>query len=152
MFDPLYIVLQIVCLQCLFYLGMGTIWELVHTFTKVPVSLDHFFSTNYINFVSYSGWIEILSMLLAGIFGFVFYLHYMSVLLSGILNNALINSVLLYSAWLLSFIVERAKKCVDFTFTLYFIHVLSCAFYQVWSKFFTHRIIFDVHRSAEPVS
>jgi hypothetical protein len=54
MFDPLYIVLQIVCLQCLFYLGMGTIWELVHTFTKVPVSLDHFFSTNYINFVSYS--------------------------------------------------------------------------------------------------
>lgn len=34
-------------------------------------------------------------------------------------------------AYLLSIIVERSKKCVDFTFTLYFVHIVACMFYQV---------------------
>lgn len=34
-------------------------------------------------------------------------------------------------AYLLSLIVERSKKCVDFTFTLYFIHIIACAYYYV---------------------
>jgi len=33
---------------------------------------------------------------------------------------------------LLSIIVEKSKKCVDFTFTLYFIHItVCCLYYQV---------------------
>jgi protein SYS1 len=31
---------------------------------------------------------------------------------------------------LLSKVVERARKCVDFTFTLYFIHILCCTMYE----------------------
>jgi hypothetical protein len=35
-------------------------------------------------------------------------------------------------AYLLSIIVEKSKKCVDFTFTLYFIHItVCCLYYQV---------------------
>jgi hypothetical protein len=37
----------------------------------------------------------------------------------------------LYSAWLLSVIVEKSKKCVDFTVTLYFIDIVFCVVYQV---------------------
>ena len=29
----------------------------------------------------------------------------------------------------MSIIVERAKKCVDFTFTLFFIHIIICTMY-----------------------
>eukprot|EP01035_Chromulina_nebulosa_P021292 gene21292-27588_t len=39
-------------------------------------------------------------------------------------------------SYLLLIIVEKSKKCVDFTFTLYFIHIIICTmFYQfplVW--------------------
>jgi len=36
-------------------------------------------------------------------------------------------------AYLLSIIVEKSKKCVDFTFTLYFIHItVCCLYYQVF--------------------
>ncbi|CAE7480729.1 sys1, partial [Symbiodinium microadriaticum] len=33
-------------------------------------------------------------------------------------------------AWLLSIIVEKSKKCVDFTFTCFFIHTVVCTFYE----------------------
>lgn len=40
-------------------------------------------------------------------------------------------SVVLFDrAYLLSLVVEKSKKCVDFTFTLYFLHIMSCAMYQ----------------------
>jgi hypothetical protein len=32
---------------------------------------------------------------------------------------------------LLCVVVERAKKCLDFTVTLFFFHLLACAFYEV---------------------
>lgn len=31
---------------------------------------------------------------------------------------------------MLSVVVERLKKCLDFTFTLYFIHVIICSLYE----------------------
>lgn len=42
-----------------------------------------------------------------------------------------INIVLAhFRSYLLSVVVERLKKCLDFTFTLYFIHVFLCTFYE----------------------
>lgn len=32
---------------------------------------------------------------------------------------------------LLCVVVERAKKCLDFAVTLFFFHLLACAFYEV---------------------
>jgi hypothetical protein len=31
---------------------------------------------------------------------------------------------------LLSIVVERLKKCLDFTFTLYFVHIIICTLYE----------------------
>ena len=42
-----------------------------------------------------------------------------------------IINLFFYRAWLLSVVVEKSKKCVDFTFTLYFIDVIVCCFYEV---------------------
>ena len=86
-----------------FYLTMGTLWGLNHILFSSPVSLDRFFTSQYIDFVTISGWIETFSTLICAAAG----------------------------AYLLSLIVERSKKCVDFTFTLYFLHTVVCMFYQV---------------------
>jgi hypothetical protein len=39
-------------------------------------------------------------------------------------------SLLLRSAGYLALVVERAKKCLDFTGTLYFVHLLFCCAYR----------------------
>ena len=98
-FSPLY-------LQGFFYLTMGTLWGLNHILFSSPVSLDRFFTSQYIDFVTISGWIETFSTLICAVAG----------------------------AYLLSLIVERSKKCVDFTFTLYFLHTVMCMFYQVQNE------------------
>ena len=114
-FDPIFICAQIIAMQCFFYLTMGTLWGLNHIIFSTPVSLDRFFTSQFIDFVTISGWIETLSTLLCAIAG----------------------------AYLLSFLVERSKKCVDFTFTLYFLHTVICMFYQdefplEWEWWLTH--------------
>jgi len=101
MYDPILIILQIIALQCFYYLAMGTLWGVFHVVFDSPVSLDHFFTPKYINFVTLLGWTESLSFLCCALCG----------------------------AYLLSTIVERSKKCVDFTFTLFFLHVVACMFY-----------------------
>lgn len=66
-------------------------------------SMDHFFTTKYIRLTAASGIIESCGNFLAAAAG----------------------------SYLLSIVVEKSKKCVDFTFTLYFIDILICAFYKV---------------------
>lgn len=100
-FDPILIILQISSLQCFYYLAMGTLWGIMHVLFSSPVSLDHFFTAKYVNFITLNGWVESVSVILCSVIG----------------------------AYLLSAIVERSKKCVDFTFTLYFLHICICIFY-----------------------
>lgn len=101
-FDAVLILLQIASMQCFYYLAMGTLWGVMHVIFSSPVSLEHFFSPKFVNFVTIGGWIESISVLLCAVVG----------------------------AYLLSAIVERSKKCVDFTFTLYFVHILCCSMYS----------------------
>ena len=82
---------------------MGTTFGLFHVIFDTSISMDNFFSTKYSSFSTVSGLVNTSAAIFAGIFG----------------------------AFLLSLIVERAKKCVDFTFTLFFIHLAVCTFYQV---------------------
>mmetsp|Transcript_2402 Transcript_2402/g.3999 ORF Transcript_2402/g.3999 Transcript_2402/m.3999 type:complete len:151 (-) Transcript_2402:74-526(-) len=100
-FDPLLISLQIVALQCFHYLAMGTVLGIFHAVFDINVSMDHFFTARFINFTTTTGFLATAAAILTGIAG----------------------------AYLLSLIVEKAKKCVDFTFTLYLIHILVCCFY-----------------------
>ena len=101
-FQPVLIILQIVCMQSLFYLGMGTFAALCHVIWDTPVALDRFFTDRYVNFNSWSGFSECSKNMITGVIG----------------------------AHLLSIVVEKSKKCVDFTFTVYFFHVIFCCIYQ----------------------
>ncbi len=40
-----------------------------------------------------------------------------------------LNALVYPRAYLLSMIVEKSKKCVDFTFTLVFLHVIITSYY-----------------------
>jgi len=72
MFDPVFIMYQIIAMQCFYYLAMGTLWGLCHVIFDTPVSLDHFFTAKYINFVSISGWIEVSCTLIMAIIGYAY--------------------------------------------------------------------------------
>jgi len=71
-FDPVFIIYQIIAMQCFYYLAMGTLWGLCHVIFDTPVSLDHFFTAKYINFVSISGWIEVSCTLIMAIIGYAY--------------------------------------------------------------------------------
>lgn len=73
-FDPIFILYQIVALQCFFYLAMGTIWGIAHVAFETPVSLDRFFTSNYINFVTVSGWLEAFCTISSSLAGWVHHL------------------------------------------------------------------------------
>lgn len=69
-FDPVFIIYQIVSLQCSFYLAMGTMWGICHAVFDKPISLEHFFTPKYIDFVSFSGWIEAICTFATAIVGY----------------------------------------------------------------------------------
>lgn len=99
--DPWLIVSQIVCIQALNYLSLGVLlWLLVGT--HVPrFSLNYFFDYSTLTTSTFTGWLTIVGFLL----------------------NALAG------AGYLLFVVERAKKCLDFAATMYIIHLFLCLLY-----------------------
>jgi hypothetical protein len=68
-FDPALIFYQIIALQCFHYLAMGTLLGIFHALFDINVSLDHFFTSHHVNFISFVGWIEAAATLLTGIAG-----------------------------------------------------------------------------------
>jgi protein SYS1 len=99
-FDPRLISLQIVCVQCSYYLFFGIVLLASHFVFGTEVSLAHFFTDTYINFST--GWPDVFASVVSAIAGGVF----------------------------MAVIVERAKKCLDFTITLFFFHFLGCLVYR----------------------
>lgn len=99
--DPWLILSQIVCIQCLNYVSLGLLlWFLVGL--HVPrFTLQYFFDFSMFTTSTRTGWCIIAAFLL----------------------NALAG------AGFLLLVVERAKKCVDFTVTMYIIHLFLCLLY-----------------------
>lgn len=106
--DPVLIISQIVAVQCLWYLSLGCLlWLLLGPY--VPrLSLHHVLDWRLISFRSFTGWMVVVANLV----------------------NALAASVYLMV------IVERAKKCLDFASTLYFLHLMACLAYSGFSHNF----------------
>jgi hypothetical protein len=100
-FQPKLIVLQIVALQCGWYVFATLSLFLFNTLFLTRVSLGHVFTDEFIETETIPGWVEILHVMLC----------------------ALACSVLLVV------VVERSRQCLDFSVTLYFIHVCACTFY-----------------------
>ena len=70
MFDPIFITLQIVAMQCLYYLAMGTMLGIIHaTFDMPSLTLNHFFASNSLNFSSGTGFVDVIGALLSGLIG-----------------------------------------------------------------------------------
>mmetsp|Transcript_1661 Transcript_1661/g.4314 ORF Transcript_1661/g.4314 Transcript_1661/m.4314 type:complete len:225 (+) Transcript_1661:371-1045(+) len=93
--DPALILSQIVSVQCLSYLTLGLLqWMIISPFHHGHLSLHFLFDWRYLNVHSFTGWLTVAA--------------------------TLINAFVCAAALL--FIVGRAKKCLDFSATLYIWH------------------------------
>ena len=104
-FDPALIISQIVSMQALLYMHLG-LWLCVLTAlggSEVSsLSLGNFFSSSAMSISFAGGWIAIIACFL----------------------NALAG------AFFLCLVVERAKKCLDFTTTAHLLHLCFCVMYD----------------------
>eukprot|EP00803_Ostreobium_quekettii_P005106 evm.model.scf_611.2 EVM.evm.TU.scf_611.2 scf_611:44983-46466(-) len=102
--DPVLIIAQITAIQCLFYIALGLLeWVVIGAYVP-QLSLRYFFDWRALSLKSYQGGLTALAHIVNG------------------------SVASLY----LMFIVERAKKCLDFTVTCYFIHLVICCTYGGW--------------------
>lgn len=103
-FDAQLIIAQMLCMQTLYYLGLGVAYLLMDTLMGVPLTLDQFFSAEVFadGMGNRRAWATIFGAFLAALF----------------------NTAALYV------VVERAKKCLDFGTTLYGWHILLCIMYD----------------------
>ena len=106
-FDPAFIMAQIVALQALLYLDLGLWMMVLNALAGSHIStigMCHFFSHRSIQLSFTGGWITMVAFFFNSLAGGFF----------------------------LSIVVERAKKCLDFTFTAHFIHLCACSMYEGW--------------------
>ncbi|XP_058111374.1 uncharacterized protein LOC131254669 [Magnolia sinica] len=111
--DPWLIVGQIVCLQCLYYLTLGVFLSILVGFRVSRMSLIYFFDYSTLTASTITGWCAIASFILSALAGASYMLH----------------------------LVERAKKCLDFSATLYIIHLFICIIYGGWPSSITWWIV-----------
>ncbi|CAK7356654.1 unnamed protein product [Dovyalis caffra] len=107
--DPWLIVAQIVCLQCLYYLTLGFFLSFLVGTRVSRLTLVYFFDFATITTSTVTGWCVIASLLLTSIAG----------------------------AGYMLYLIERAKKCLDFSATLYIIHLFICIIYGGWPSSIT---------------
>ena len=100
--DPKLILTQILTVQCIHYLAQGLVFGLFHLLFGSRLHLDLFFAWEAITVLDAPGWM--------------------------VISNALI--VALFGAVSLVVVVERARKCFDFAFTVYFLHWIATMLYS----------------------
>ncbi|KAH7642408.1 sys1 golgi trafficking protein [Dermatophagoides farinae] len=107
--DPILISTQIVAIQTTFYLSLGFILFFIANLFGYYPTLDQIFNSQIVSFKTSLGLVITISFILNSFFG----------------------------ALILHFIVRRAKKCLDFTLTLFIIHLIMVRFYngQIPSSF-----------------
>ncbi|KAL9463370.1 hypothetical protein AB3S75_001225 [Citrus x aurantiifolia] len=111
--DPWLIVAQIVCLQCLYYLTLG-VFVSIFVGTRVShMSLVYFFDFATVTASTVTGWCVIASILLTSVAGAGYMFH----------------------------LIERAKKCLDFSATVYIIHLFISIVYGGWPSSITWWVV-----------
>uniref|UniRef100_A0A7N2LNG8 Protein SYS1 homolog n=1 Tax=Quercus lobata TaxID=97700 RepID=A0A7N2LNG8_QUELO len=106
---PCLIVAQILCLQCLYYLSLGVFLTFLVGTRVSRMSLVYFFDYAAVTTSTVTGWCVIASFLLSSFAGAGIMLH----------------------------LIERAKKCLDFSATPYIIHIFICIIYGGWPSSIT---------------
>lgn len=101
-FNPILILSQIAALQSIHYLIMCIFLQINNVIFASSLTIDRIFTDDYLNIWVAEGWLD--------------------------------NSLVLFSsvtdAILLAIIVEKAKKCLDFSVTSFLIHVIACTVYD----------------------
>ncbi|XP_009615182.1 uncharacterized protein LOC107816044 [Nicotiana tabacum] len=111
--DPWLIVAQIVCLQCLYYLTLGIFLAILVGTRVTRMSLVYFFDYATVTASTVTGWCVIAAFILTSLAG----------------------------AGLLLYLIERAKKCLDFSATLYIVHLFICIVYGGWPSSITWWVV-----------
>lgn len=111
--DPWLIVAQIVCLQCLYYLTLGLFLSMLVGARVSRISLVYVFDYATVTATTVTGWCVIASFLLTALAGSVYLLY----------------------------LIERAKKCLDFSATIYIIHLFICIIYGGWPSSITWWVV-----------
>ncbi|KAL2932471.1 Protein SYS1-like protein [Bienertia sinuspersici] len=149
--DPWLIVAQIVCLQCLYYVTLGLVFALLVGTRVSRMSLFYFFDFAAVSASTVTGWCVIASFLLTSIAGTALFMKRDSkettICFEGILVWCMMSKEearLAYKldlekllAGYLLYVVERAKKCLDFSATICIIHLFICVVYGGWPSSFT---------------
>ncbi|XP_035897178.1 protein SYS1 homolog [Anopheles maculipalpis] len=100
--DPYLLITQIVAMQALLYVSLGTIMYVMDFFAEANHTLDHIFEYHEIHVTDLGGRLVIVAFIL----------------------NSLVGAGLLW------FIVRRTKLCLDFSFTFHFTHLVICWWYN----------------------
>eukprot|EP00210_Caulerpa_lentillifera_P003650 g3484.t1 len=100
--DPVLIVAQITTIQCLFYFSIGIIEIVVLGQFVTDISLSYVFDWRKLALKNLAGVITVLAHLLSAALTSIYIVH----------------------------VVERSKKCLDFSSTVYIIHLLLCSCYS----------------------
>ncbi|XP_077212258.1 uncharacterized protein LOC143858777 isoform X2 [Tasmannia lanceolata] len=111
--DPWLIIAQIVCLQCLYYLTLGLFLSILVGFRVSRMSLIYFFDYSALNASTITGRCTISSCLLSSVAG----------------------------AGYMLYLIERSIKCLDFSATLYTIHLFICILYGGWPSSVTWWVV-----------
>lgn len=111
--DPWLILSQIVCLQCVYYITLGFLMTIFVGTRVARMSLMYMFDFSTLTAATVTGWCTILSFLVAAAAG----------------------------AGYLPYLIGRAKKCLDFSATLYIIHLCICIIYGGWPSSLTWWIV-----------
>ncbi|KAG9150977.1 hypothetical protein Leryth_003098 [Lithospermum erythrorhizon] len=111
--DPWLIVAQIVCLQCLYYTTLGISMAILVGTRVSRMSLVYFFDFATLTASTATGWCVMASFMISSFVG----------------------------AGFLVYLIERAKKCLDFSATLYIIHLFICIMYGGWPSSLTWWVV-----------
>lgn len=128
--DPWLIVGQIICLQCSYYLSLG-VFMMVFLGLRVPrLSLVYFFDYATLTTSTLTGWCVIASFLFSSLAGLELRTIFLSFPMLSLYS--LVKFQICRRAVYMIFLVERARKCLDFSATLYIIHLFFCIMYGGW--------------------
>lgn len=112
--DPWLILLQIVTIQCLYYLSLGFCIWIFCSFLGYSPFLALLFSPGMTTLKNVLGRLNILAVVLNGFAGYA--------------TNVRLSNF--SSAFFLFYVVGRWKKCLDFVATLHIFHFIACIFYS----------------------
>lgn len=101
-FNPKLIFSQIFAIQSLHYLFLSFLYQISFVLTGSSITIDRIFTIKYLQLWTKEGWIDNTAILISSVMGAV----------------------------LLALIVEKSKKCLDFSITLFSVHFGLCTLYD----------------------